>query len=521
MADVILVQDGEAHSNPAPRTLTTQTIAGPPQLLRVSDAAGLLATLTVGSKTVTMRGQQRTFTEQKRPFNDAFDRAVTGGWGQSPGGGTWLNLTGSDANFSVSGGQGVIVNDTANVGRYASINDGDLADVSATCKLTVSKAAAGAATSVALTFGYTDSSNHYRARLLINTTGTVQLVLEKSVGGTTTTLGAATTVSTGFTAGQWWRIRVQRTGTTVRCRAWADGGAEPATWLHSVVDTALPTGRIGIRSFASPGSTAVPFNTLVDAVTVDSAVWANPPAVSHNTWVRVLTSPFDGVWTTEIADQIQAWAADTRPDALAYAFMYVTGAPTVTSPALGGARVFGEAQYGPLKPDGTRVEFSDWNDFIGIPWDYASGEHRDFPHGDVTVSGCMDCSGFVRTVFGRHLGVPLTFDQNFDGLNLPRRTRDIGPSGPGILVQDSASSPPPLTGILPGDVVLFDADVAEPVEGQIDHNGIYLGVDGGGNHRFISSRKVVSGPTMSDLGGASLLNGTGTYATRLRKIRRF
>lgn len=521
MADVLLVQDGETRSTPAPRSLTTQAVAGPPQLLRVSDAAGLLATLTVGAKTVTMRGQTRTFTEQKRAFTDSFTRTVTNGWGQSPGGGTWLNLTGSDANFSIDGTQGVILNDTANTGRYCSINDGDIANVSASCRLTVSKAATGAATSVAVTFGYADSSNHYRARLLINTTGTVQLAMEKTVAGTTTTLGAATTVGTGFVANQWWRIRVQRTGSTIRCRAWLDGTTEPSTWLFTTTDTALPTGRIGFRSFASTGSTAVPFNTLIDEVAVDSATWANPPTVTHNTWVRVLGSPFDGAWTTEIDNQIQAWAADSRPDALAYAFMYVTGAPTVTSPALGGKTVFGEAQYGPLKADGTRIEFSDWNDFIGIPWDYPSGEHRDFPHGDVTVSGGMDCSGFVRTVFGRHMGIPLTFDTQFDGVNLPRRTRDIGPSGPGILVQNSVSSPPPLTSIQPGDVVLFDADTTEPVEGQIDHNGIYLGQDANGNHRFISSRKVVSGPTLADLGGAAILNGGGTYATRLRKIRRF
>lgn len=33
-------------------------------------------------------------------------------------------------------------------------------------------------------------------------------------------------------------------------------------------------------------------------------------------------------------------------------------------------------------------------------------------------------------------------------------------------------------------------------------------------------RKTVDGPTMSDLGGASLLDGTGTYATSLHTVRR-
>ncbi|WP_240044757.1 C40 family peptidase [Streptomyces alboflavus] len=520
MSPLMVLDDQNAYPRPV-GPLSAEPVAGPPQGLLVSDGSGLLATFTAGAKTVTVRGQRRTFTERKRPFVDSFTRTVTGGWGQSPGGGTWLNLAGSDALFSVDGSQGVIVNDTANTGRYASVNDGDIADVSASCKVTASKAATGAATSIALTFGYVDSSNHYRARLLINTTSTVQLALEKTAGGTTTTLGAAAAVGSGFTAGQWWRIRVQRTASTVRCRAWLDGTAEPSAWLHSATDTALPTGRIGVRSFASTGSTALPFNTLVDEVAVDSAVWANPPTVTHDTWVRVLNSPFNGTWTTGLANQVRAWSADSTPDVLAYAMMYVTGAPAVTSAALDGKKVFGEAQYGPLKPDGTRSEFSDWNDYIGIPWTYPNGETRGFPHGEITVSGCLDCSGFVRTVYGRHLGIPMVFDQGFDGINLPRRTRDIGPSGPGVLIQDSTGAPPPLAGIRPGDVVLFDADQSEPVEGQIDHNGIYLGQDPSGNHRFISSRKVVSGPTFSDLGGPSTLNGTGTYAKRLRKVRRF
>ena len=135
----------------------------------------------------------------------------------------------------------------------------------------------------------------------------------------------------------------------------------------------------------------------------------------------------------------------------------------------------------------------------------------------------MDCSGFVRMVYGRRMGIPMCFHENFDEINLPRGTKDIGPSGPGILVEDSPSTPPPLDNIQIGDVVLFDADTGEPTEGQIDHNGIFLGVDGNGNYRFISSRKTANGPTFADLGGQSTIDlpSGSTYSSRLRKIRRF
>ncbi|NEA53590.1 hypothetical protein G3I60_05315 [Streptomyces sp. SID13666] len=520
MAAVLVVQDDDTRYSKPSTALTTTAVPGSPAQLQVSDAQGVLATLTVGAKTVTLRGPSRTFTEQKRPFVDNFTRTYSNGWGLSPGGGQWLNLAGSNANFSVNGSQGVILLDTVNTGRYVSLNDGDIGDVSVTAAITFDEVPTGASCSAAITFGYQDSSNHYRARLLVNTTGTVQCALEVVIAGVTTTLGAATTVGTGFAASQLWHIRAERAGTTVRCRAWKDGAAESGTWTYSVTDSTFLTGRIGLRALASTGNTNIPVNTIIDDFTVTSATWAHPPVVTHGTWVRVLAAPYSGTWTSALADQVRQWAVDTSPDVIGYAMMFAFQGSTVTDPALSGKRIFGEAQYGPLAADGSRIEFSDWNDFSGMGWTYPNGEVRTFPHGSVTTSGGIDCSGFLRSVW-RHMGIPLTFDLNFDGLNLPRRTRDIGPYGPGVIVQQATGTAPSLTGLQIGDTVLFDADATEPIEGQIDHNGIYLGVDSNGNNRFISSRKTVSGPTFADLGGPSIINGTGTFAARLRIIRRF
>jgi len=46
------------------------------------------------------------------------------------------------------------------------------------------------------------------------------------------------------------------------------------------------------------------------------------------------------------------------------------------------------------------------------------------------------------------------------------------------------------------------------------------GADAAGKRRFLSSRKTVNGPTMADLGGASVLDGTGTYASTLHTVHR-
>jgi len=51
--------------------------------------------------------------------------------------------------------------------------------------------------------------------------------------------------------------------------------------------------------------------------------------------------------------------------------------------------------------------------------------------------------------------------------------------------------------------------------------GTYLGLDTDGHPRFLSSRKTPDGPTFSDTGGSSTLDGSGLYARKLRVIRRF
>jgi hypothetical protein len=66
--------------------------------------------------------------------------------------------------------------------------------------------------------------------------------------------------------------------------------------------------------------------------------------------------------------------------------------------------------------------------------------------------------------------------------------------------------------------VFFDADPGDGA--RIDHVGIYLGVDAGGRHRFVSSRKGINGPTLGDYRGASLLDGAGLYARAFRASRR-
>ena len=505
----------DSGRNAAPdRLFTFGSPAGSPPVTTVMDSAGALAKLTTGAKTVLMRGPSRTFREDKRPFKDDFVRTASNGFGISPGGGNWSNTTGADSIFSVSSSLGRVALDVANASRFATLIDG-VADVDMVTRWSMDELPTGNAASLGLVFGYLDPNNNYRARLSVSTTGVVQLILEKEVAGTVTTIGALTQVGTGWAANQYWLIRVQRVGTQLRAKAWLDGSAEPGAWLFDVADSSLSAGRVGFRFLASSGNTNVPFTFLIDYLDVTSATWPVPVVITHSWWVRTLSSPYSGAWSQAIDEQLRAWDGSTVPDALAYAQMYQTGALTVLRPD--GHRLMGQAGYGPLNADGTLSEGADFHEYMGVGWTFPNGETM--PAAGSSWEGNLDCSGFVRMIYGYHLGIPMCVSANYNGFNLPRVTENIGRSGPGVVVADGGTSVPDLDSLQIGDVVHFDADSSDP--GVLDHNGIYIGSDTGGNLRFVNSRKTPHGPTFADLGGASRLDGTGTYATSLRLVRRF
>ena len=241
----------------------------------------------------------------------------------------------------------------------------------------------------------------------------------------------------------------------------------------------------GSRSVVIKG----PPRTFVEgSITVRTAVW-----------VRLLPAAFTGTVDTT---WLTAARANASPDVLAIANQFVAGAPSVS--AVNGSLIAADASYGPIV-NGLRQEGADWNDFLGVTAFYDGVSDRP----ETAQVGAIDCSGFVRMVFGHRLGYPMILTP--DGVRLPRRATSMYTDGPGVLLRDSAQ-------VLPGDLVLFDA--ASDDGAAIDHVGIYLGKDVAGHPRFISSRKTADGPTFGDVGGRSTLDGTGLYASSLRAIRR-
>ncbi|GAA2395090.1 NlpC/P60 family protein [Dactylosporangium salmoneum] len=246
--------------------------------------------------------------------------------------------------------------------------------------------------------------------------------------------------------------------------------------------------------------------------------------ITHDVYVRLL--PQEWAAGAEQQPWFAGWLAtelvDPKPDVLATALEYTYGAQPKKDEK--GVQYSGDAAFGPLSAsdrDG-RAENSDFYDYLGLNWTFPDGK-KEKPSPDRLHS--LDCSGFIRMVYGYRMGLPLR-DTDTAGPGLPRRAFAIAEFGPGVLViENTGKRPSTLDRLEPGDLVFFygspeiDSDGADRPT-HIEHSGIYMGIDDRGHQRFISSRVGANGPTMGDAGGEAILDGTGHFATALRASRR-
>ncbi|MEV6955587.1 NlpC/P60 family protein [Streptomyces sp. NPDC051183] len=510
--------------------LTTSVLPGTPERMEVTSGGKRVALLTKGARTVVLTGPQRTFAENKQPFADDFQRTLPDlalpvadrkYWGTSPGGGSWSTLGPADSDYSVVPGSATIALTTDYASRHASLRDDEITDVDVRSVAKFDKVPAGQACSYALSFGYQDTHNNYRARLSFLTSGAVELRVEKEVADAVTQLTTAVTLASAVPAGTNWTIRVRREGARIRVKAWRTDSAEPAAWAVDVTDSTFAKGRVGLRALANQGCTNLPVKLVVSSFEVTEGTWQQQPTVTHDSWVRVLPAPFDGTWNSALEQTVRGWAGSPTPDVLAFAAMFLAGAPAVTSDAspVAGKQVLGAAGYGYLDPQGFRYEGADFHEYMNLGWTFPDGTYTGPSSKQV---GNLDCSGYTRMVYGYHMGIPVAAGEDTSKTRIPRKSRHMVDYAPGVRIdQTDGTNPPAAQQLQPGDLVLFNADSGDDtVTATVDHVGIYLGPDSAGKRRFLSSRKTGNGPTMSDLGGASLLDGTGTYAKKLHTVHR-
>ncbi len=311
-------------------------------------------------------------------------------------------------------------------------------------------------------------------------------VAESAVSTVSAGTGAAPTTAVDPAA-----VTFERAAHPARTLAKDDSGAVVATFTDGARTVVL---RGPERLFEEPSATEA---------TVTTSAWVRlaPRAWKHGAEQSSWFAPW-----------FESVAASTKPDVLATAFEYVQGAPEHHNDD--GVRISGDASFGPLGSNGqNRLEANDFYDYLGVSWRFPdTGRVQPEPR----RYGSLDCSGFVRMVLGYRLGFALR-GSNEPGPGLPRRAFAIEKYGPGLeVVPDAGDTAHDYEALQPGDLVFFETEGGP----QLDHMGIYLGLDSNGGHRFLSSREKANGPTMGDIGGTSLLDDGRFYSRGWRAARR-
>jgi hypothetical protein len=146
------------------------------------------------------------------------------------------------------------------------------------------------------------------------------------------------------------------------------------------------------------------------------------PVVSH-IYVRLLPEPFEGKVDTSWLERA---LADRSPDILGLGMQYASGAPPIYE---GERKIAGDAGYGPWEKLNRRQEGSDFNDYLGLAWEYDGRTDRPEPG----QKGCLDCSGFIRMVFGYRAKMPLSRKES--PRSLPRRAVQMARLSPGVVIR--------------------------------------------------------------------------------------
>jgi hypothetical protein len=201
--------------------------------------------------------------------SDDFNRVVAaGGWGTASDGHVWTT-SGTAANFSVNGSEGIIAPTATASDRFAWVNVGG-PDQDAQALVRIADTAETSSLNIGLTVRLTDASNYYGLELRQNSTGTLTLLIRKRVAGVATDLLSMTVASLNASSTAWRNLRFQVQGTILRAKVWGANDDEPE-WMLAISDTSLTTGN-NAGVFARDNTTAAaPSSFMFDSFSV------NPP----------------------------------------------------------------------------------------------------------------------------------------------------------------------------------------------------------------------------------------------------
>jgi hypothetical protein len=207
--------------------------------------------------------------------SDTFTRTVVNNWGTATSGGAYT-LSGTAADFDVTGTTGTI-NLPAGTSRSAALASVSAQDVDLSFRFAANKTPTAGSLHVYGIARRVSASAAYRIILRIAPNGQVFVQASQVINNVETGIGSAVLVpGLTHTPGSFIRLRAQLSGTnptTIRMRAWADGGTEPATWQYSATNSAAglqTAGGVGLMSYLSSAVSNGPVLATFDDLLVTS-----------------------------------------------------------------------------------------------------------------------------------------------------------------------------------------------------------------------------------------------------------
>jgi hypothetical protein len=204
---------------------------------------------------------QQIYAEGLLAVADQFRRNVSNGIGTPDAAytaGPYTTAGGAASDYSVVFGTAIQTQTSVGVNRIA-LAPGSFHDSEQTVTMTLSALATGDVYREGLVSRYVDGNNFYFVSLYAFMDRTLQLLVERTLAGVTTTL-ATIALPLTYAAGSSFRLSFTTSGTSLSVHVWPVGANESLTWSTTVTDASAAlndTGSIGFHSarFASNTNT--------------------------------------------------------------------------------------------------------------------------------------------------------------------------------------------------------------------------------------------------------------------------
>lgn len=175
---------------------------------------------------------------------DRFDRTVSGGWGTSTSGGTYIHDGGGT--FSADGVKGIATHATNNLFDTAILSDAAGDNVQMIHSTSVPVAPTGGAWVDATLFRFSDNDNLYRLHTEFQPDGTIRVKIVRTLDGANTELVALTDTGITYVANDVIWTHAEADGPDLRIKCWADGDDVPTTWHATARDYNLTGHGVGL-----------------------------------------------------------------------------------------------------------------------------------------------------------------------------------------------------------------------------------------------------------------------------------